>query len=336
MPIQKIKSGRVLSPDLEEFIGNKGQLFYDEDTGELRLSDGETPGGISVSGGGGGGYVLPTASTTVKGGVKIDGITITISNGVISAEPSLLAGPTGPAGSIGPTGPAGSIGPTGPQGDTGPAGSIGPTGPAGNSATIAVSLINSLNTISNTVTNVSSLRFDSDSGFDVTDLGSGAVKIGMNSTFKTWKVDGQDDLVAQGLDTINLVAGPGIELTTDPTALPYKTLTIGQTSKSVFLYQDGLLTVKTGTVRWYAPEPIEVTGITARLATTATDYVGININLTGTLTQTISIPAGEVKVSTATSIPMILDDYLTVDITNVGSVGSQGSGLSIQFIYSLQ
>ena len=30
-------------------------------------------------------YILPTASTTVLGGVKIDGTTITISNGVISS-----------------------------------------------------------------------------------------------------------------------------------------------------------------------------------------------------------------------------------------------------------
>jgi len=42
---------------------------------------------VANSGGGGGGsYTLPTASTTTKGGVKIDGTTITIdSNGVISA-----------------------------------------------------------------------------------------------------------------------------------------------------------------------------------------------------------------------------------------------------------
>ena len=38
------------------------------------------------TGGGLGGYTLPTASTTVKGGVKIDGTTITISNTVISAN----------------------------------------------------------------------------------------------------------------------------------------------------------------------------------------------------------------------------------------------------------
>lgn len=51
MPIQKIKSGRVLNPELDGFIGNKGQLFFDEDTGELRLSDGITAGGVPISGG---------------------------------------------------------------------------------------------------------------------------------------------------------------------------------------------------------------------------------------------------------------------------------------------
>jgi hypothetical protein len=36
-------------------------------------------------------YVLPTASTTIKGGVKIDGTTIAINNGVISVGPSLTS-----------------------------------------------------------------------------------------------------------------------------------------------------------------------------------------------------------------------------------------------------
>ena len=189
MPIQKIKSGRVLSPGLEEFIGNKGQLFYDEDTGELRLSDGETPGGISVGGGGGSGYVLPTASTTVKGGVKVDGVTITISNGVISAQPSLLAGPKGDKGDTGATGPQGATGATGPQGP------IGPSGPQGQGTAISVSLVSQEGTYTNTVTNITGLRFDSDSGFDVTDLGAGNAKIQINSTFKYWNVDGNPGLL---------------------------------------------------------------------------------------------------------------------------------------------
>lgn len=85
MAFRKIKSGLVKS-DVEQFIGEIGNLFFDITDGTLRLSDGLTPGGNVVSGGSGGGsYTLPTASTTVKGGVKVDGTTITITNQVISA-----------------------------------------------------------------------------------------------------------------------------------------------------------------------------------------------------------------------------------------------------------
>ena len=90
---------------------------------------------------------------------------------------------------------------------------------------ITVQKTNTTNAILSTVTNVNDFRFDEDSGFDIVDLGSGAVKIQMNSTFKTWKVDGQDDLVATGLDTIELVAGDGITLTTNANGSPYKTIT---------------------------------------------------------------------------------------------------------------
>ncbi|NCA17178.1 MAG: hypothetical protein EBS90_09050, partial [Betaproteobacteria bacterium] len=80
--------------------------------------------------------------------------------------------------------------------------SQGTQGIQGAGASLEISLINSSNTITGNVSGVSALRFDSDSGFDVTNLGSGAVKVAMNSTFKTWQVDGQTDLVASGLDTI--------------------------------------------------------------------------------------------------------------------------------------
>jgi hypothetical protein len=86
MTIQKIKAGRVNGISADDFIGDRGQLFYNEGIGDLRVSDGETRGGIPLVLGGEGGtnYILPTATTSVKGGVKIDGSTIAINNQVIS------------------------------------------------------------------------------------------------------------------------------------------------------------------------------------------------------------------------------------------------------------
>jgi hypothetical protein len=86
MTIQKIKSGRVNNVEADNFVGDKGTIFFNESVGDLRISDGTTIGGIPLTfgGGDGGNYTLPTASTTIKGGVKIDGSTIAINNQVIS------------------------------------------------------------------------------------------------------------------------------------------------------------------------------------------------------------------------------------------------------------
>lgn len=83
MAFRKIKAGLV-NADVGQFVGETGNLFFDTNDGALRLSDGVTPGGNLISSGGSG-YTLPTASTTTKGGVKVDGTTITISNQIISA-----------------------------------------------------------------------------------------------------------------------------------------------------------------------------------------------------------------------------------------------------------
>ena len=49
MTIRKIEAGRVITKDLNTFVGQAGTIFYSETTGELRLSDGVTPGGIPYS-----------------------------------------------------------------------------------------------------------------------------------------------------------------------------------------------------------------------------------------------------------------------------------------------
>ena len=83
---QDFRTQRRNHDDGETRIGEKDRLWYDSNTNTIRISDGETPGGVVVGGSGGGGdYTLPTASTTTKGGVKVDGTTITISNQIISA-----------------------------------------------------------------------------------------------------------------------------------------------------------------------------------------------------------------------------------------------------------
>lgn len=85
MTIQKVRSSRVTSITADEFVGSNGMIFYNEDLGDLRLSDGVTLGGIPLSSGSGGdgSYILPIATNTRLGGVKI-GENITITNGVIS------------------------------------------------------------------------------------------------------------------------------------------------------------------------------------------------------------------------------------------------------------
>lgn len=139
MPIQKIKSGRVITVDAVSFVGDKGTIFYDEDVAQLRLSDGITPGGILFSTGTGGSYVLTPATTSTLGGIKV-GANLTISpDGTLSA---------------------------------------------------------------NTATS------------------------GVSNSFKTIKVSGQQDVVASGEDTLQIVSGNGIIVTTNPTTATYKTLTI--------------------------------------------------------------------------------------------------------------
>lgn len=68
-------------------------------------------------------------------------------------------------------------------------------------------------------TEVTALRFDAGAGFSVVQGPDGVTeaRVSLNSTFKTWKIDGQQDVVAEGEDTMHLVAGTGVVLTTSPT-----------------------------------------------------------------------------------------------------------------------
>ena len=65
-------------------------------------------------------------------------------------------------------------------------------------------------------TAVRAIRFSTGSGFTVVEGPDGDKEalVSLNSTFKTWKIEGQEDLVAFGEDTMHLTATGGVTLTT--------------------------------------------------------------------------------------------------------------------------
>lgn len=103
----------------------------------------------------------------------------------------------------------------------------GSGGGGGTSLTVSESDISGGN-VTNSVSSVSTLKFDKTTGFSVTDLGNGDAVISLGSTFKTWEVDGQASLVAVGEDTVEFIAGSGITITTSNTSTP-KSITFEST-----------------------------------------------------------------------------------------------------------
>ncbi len=145
---RKIKAGLVKS-EIAEYIGDEGSIFFNVDTGELRLSDGITPGGLPIYAQGTGGNGV---SLNVIGSVPLQsdldvayqgavGDTLVVQNtgnfwlwdgdqwvdiGVVQAP----QGYTGSQGNVGYTGSQGA-GFTGSQGDVGFVGSQGDLGYTG-------------------------------------------------------------------------------------------------------------------------------------------------------------------------------------------------------------
>jgi hypothetical protein len=81
MAIRKFRTGQM-SYNALTYVGTAGTLFYDEDNGALRISDGVTPGGSLIS--------YPIASSSQIGGIKLGpGVTIN-SEGQIVIDSSNL------------------------------------------------------------------------------------------------------------------------------------------------------------------------------------------------------------------------------------------------------
>ena len=144
---RKIKAGLVKN-DIESFIGEEGNLFFNIETGELRLSDGSTPGGNPIGG---------NSVTTISNIEPVEPTNGTIwynpDNNELSiyyddgASPDWFSvaggdgtGPRGFTGSQGSLGYTGSVGYTGSTG-IGYTGSVGYTGSIGYTGSLGAGMM---------------------------------------------------------------------------------------------------------------------------------------------------------------------------------------------------
>lgn len=100
------------------------------------------------------------------------------------------------------------------------------------------------------------------------------------------------------------------------------------------MYQAGPLVVYSGTLRWYAPFSININTVIGRLVTAADSIVNITILKNGTSAGTISFAANATTSSSySTGISMTAGDYITINVTQVGSTVAPGNNLYLQLLY---
>jgi hypothetical protein len=108
----------------------------------------------------------------------------------------------------------------------------------------------------------------------------------------------------------------------------------GNAQPQIFnVYQGGALFLYTGSTRWYAAYNMNINSVKSRLATPADGNVTIEVVKNGNisvLTQTI--PPGNTTAPAYTSgIALSEDDYITVNVIDVGSNSAPGYDLYVQF-----
>ena len=115
----------------------------------------------------------------------------------------------------------------------------------------------------------------------------------------------------------------------------YVTARVGSTEQHTTLTQNQTLYVLNGTARWYAPRALTIQSMSAYVQTApAGANLNLRVNKNGSSIATPSIAAGATSGSlTGLTTTMNAGDYLTVDITQVGSTGTEGQNLSLVIVY---
>ena len=172
------------------------------------------------------------------------------------------------------------------------------------------------------------------------------VKSGNDTITTTYGLNIGDQLVvsdftaffaAPGLDSsgvISIIDSAYVIALSPPQDFAYASLTgVPSSNNAIALNQAGTLAVTTGTVRWYAPAALTVNSIVARLGTAADATVTAVAKKNGSTAATTSITAGQTAATNNTGFSMVTGDYLTLDITTIGST-NKGADLNVQFLYA--
>lgn len=101
------------------------------------------------------------------------------------------------------------------------------------------------------------------------------------------------------------------------------------------LSQSGNLAITTGTKRWYAPANLTISNVVARVGTAPSgSALRVELARNGVANSVVTIASGSTVSSNATSVSVTEGDYLTVNITQVGS-STTGADLGLNITYSL-
>ena len=114
----------------------------------------------------------------------------------------------------------------------------------------------------------------------------------------------------------------------------YVSARVGSTEQHTTLTQNGTLYVLNGSARWYAPRAVTIQSMTAYVQTAPVgSSLSLRVNKNGSSIQTPTITAGNTSGSlTGLSDTMNAGDYLTVDVTAVGS-STAGADLNLVIVY---